>query len=100
MNNQNNLNDELALHRTKLANQRTYLAYMQVGFAIAAIAGTFKKKWIALFGVLMIIGSTIQYIVLNNMIQKKEFQSRLEFDYLPLIYIVLSLGTLYLQFYK
>ena len=69
----NNLNNELALQRTKLSNQRTYLSYMQAGLAIAAIAGTFKKKWIALFGVLMVIGSTIQYIVLNNMIQKKEY---------------------------
>ena len=33
--------NELALKRTKLANQRTYLAYMRTGFAIASIAGVF-----------------------------------------------------------
>ena len=37
-------NNDLAKIRTKLANQRTYLAYMRTGFAIAAIAGSFKKK--------------------------------------------------------
>ena len=34
---------ELAIKRTKLANERTYLAYMRTGFGIAALAGVFKK---------------------------------------------------------
>lgn len=37
------MNTELALQRTKFSNQRTYLSYMRTGFAIAIIAGTFKK---------------------------------------------------------
>ena len=54
--------NELAIQRTKFANQRTYLAYMRTGFGIAALAGNFKKTWIMLFGLVMIIGSSIQYI--------------------------------------
>ena len=57
MNNYNYNNNELAKIRTKLANQRTYLAYMRTGFTIATIAGIFKKMWIILFGIIMIIGS-------------------------------------------
>ena len=94
------MNDELSLQRTKFSNQRTYLSYMRTGFSIAAVAGTFKKKWIALFGFLMIIGSTLQYIAFNNMIQNKEDLNIPFIDYIPVIYVVLSLGTLYLQFYK
>ena len=35
--------NDLAIQRTKFANQRTYLAYMRTGFGIAGIAGAFKK---------------------------------------------------------
>lgn len=31
--------NDLALERTRLANQRTYLADMRTGFVVAAIAG-------------------------------------------------------------
>ena len=31
--------NDLAIQRTKFANQRTYLAYMRTGFGIAGIAG-------------------------------------------------------------
>ena len=34
---------DLSIQVTKLANQRTYLAYMRTGFVIAALAGNFKK---------------------------------------------------------
>ena len=44
--------NELAVMRTKLANQRTYLSYMRTGLAIAGIAGIFKKKKILIFGIL------------------------------------------------
>lgn len=94
------LTDEWALQRTKFSNQRTYLSYMRTGFSIAAVAGTCKKKWIALFGVIMVIGSTIQYIAFNHIIENKEKKHLILFDYVPVIYVVLSLGTLYLQFYK
>ena len=55
-------NNMLAIQRTKLANQRTYLAYMRTGFGIASIAGSFQKIWIAAFGIIMIVGSLLQYV--------------------------------------
>ena len=48
-------NIDLAKIRTKLANHRTYLAYMRTGFAISAIAGSFKKPYLVLFGIIIII---------------------------------------------
>jgi uncharacterized membrane protein YidH (DUF202 family) len=91
---------ELAIQRTKHANQRTYLAYMRTGFGIASISGIFKKKWIMLFGIIMIIGSTLQYIIINNYLQDNQNPSNVYLDNLPIIYVILSLGTLYLQFNK
>jgi uncharacterized membrane protein YidH (DUF202 family) len=89
--------NKLALQRTKFANQRTYLAYMRTGFAIAVIAGTYKKLWVALFGIIMILGSTIQYVLLNHRIINNEDLNVHMLDYIPLIYVGLSLGTMYLQ---
>ena len=65
-------NNDLAIQRTKLANQRTYLSYIRTGFAIASVAGIFKKWWITSFGILMIIGSSIQYKLLNYTLDNKE----------------------------
>ena len=98
MNNSRITNNELAIERTKLANQRTYLAYMRTGFAIAAIAGVFNKKWIVLLGVIMIIGSLIQYIVLNYELKNRRFAQNDILDYIPVVYVPISLGILYLQF--
>ena len=42
-----------------MANQRTYLAYMRTGFSIAGIAGHFKHFFVALFGLFMILSSTL-----------------------------------------
>ena len=91
---------DLAIQRTKLANQNTYLAYMRNGFAIASIGGSFKKMWIAGFGILMIIGSVIQYILINNNLKKKKNTNSLVLDLLPIIYVVLSIGALYLEMNK
>ena len=35
---------DLSIYNTKLANQRTYLAYVRTGFVIAGVAGIFKKN--------------------------------------------------------
>lgn len=83
----------LATIRTRLANQRTYLAYMRTGFAISAIAGTFKKFYLALFGVIMILISTYQYYLLNLQLEQEPL-----FDRTPLIYSILSLIVLSLQY--
>ena len=91
---------QLAIQRTKLANQRTYLAYLRTGFAIAAIAGTFKKMWICIFGIIMIIISSIQYIIINYNLRNDLIMDMYYFDFYPLLYVILSLGALYLQMIK
>lgn len=93
-------NNDLAIQRTKFSNQRTYLAYMRTGFGIAALAGTFKKFWIMTFGLIMIIMSSLQYVMINDSLSGKKKINNNLFDRLPLIYIILSLGALYLQFTK
>ena len=95
-----NKSNELSLQRTKLANQRTFLAYMRTGFAIASVAGVFKKFWIVLFGIIMILGSTIQYLLLNQTLKDDKVLEHPILDYMPVIYVILSLGTLYLQWKK
>lgn len=85
---------------TKLANHRTYLAYMRTGFAIAGIAGSFKKFWIVLFGMIMVIASTVQYAYINRELNQDRSPDNDIIDLLPVIYVPLGLGTLYLQMYK
>lgn len=91
--------NELAKTRTKLANQRTYLAYVRTGFSIASIAGVFKKKYIALFGLLMIIISSIQYIIILKHINNNKLINQI-IHFIPISYLVISTLVLYLQFYK
>ena len=92
--------NSLAIQRTKLANQRTYLAYMRTGFGIASIAGSFKQMWKAAFGLIMIIGSLIQYILINNNLTVKKDPNNSNLDMVPILYVVLSIGALYLQWKK
>ena len=92
--------NELAIQTTKLANQRTYLAYMRTGFVIAAIAGNFKKYWVMSFGLVMIVLSSMQYAFINDALRSKKIFDLGNFDHFPLIYLVLSLGVLYIEFNK
>ena len=93
--------NELAIKRTKMANERTYLAYMRTGFGIAALAGVFKKWWIVIFGLIMLILSTVQYHTvnnqLNNQLNNKENLNTPILELLPIIYVVLGLLILFLQ---
>jgi len=89
--------NELAIKRTKLANERTYLAYMRTGFGIAALAGVFKKWWIIIFGIIMLILSTVQYHIVNNRLNNEENPNIPLLDFLPIIYVVLGLLVLSLQ---
>ena len=88
----------LSIEQTMLANQRTYLAYMRTGFAISAVSATLKKKWIVLFGIIMIVGSTYQYLLIMDNLNKKKNTNSKFLNFLPLIYSILSLGILYIQF--
>lgn len=93
-------NNELAIQRTKLSNQRTYLSYIRTGFVIASIAGTFKKLWIVAFGLIIILGSSIQYYFAIKLLNNKELFNNQVLDYIPLAYIPLLLIVLYIQFNK
>jgi len=93
---ENKTNLELAKKRTLLANQRTYLSYMRTGFTIAAIAGKFNYIWVVMYGVTMIITSSYQYYKLTSDIINNDITIKNE--YIPLIYLPLSLIVLYLQY--
>ena len=90
--------DDLSKSRTKLSNQRTYLAYMRTGFAISSIAGIFKQWWIMGFGVFMIITSLFQYYAINKEINKGVNPDNRIFNMLPIIYTILAIGTFLFQF--
>ena len=85
---------------TKLANQRTYLAYMRTGLGIASVAGTFKKKWFVALGLLMIFINILQYMYINNQLSEGKDPNHYIIDIIPLVYGILSVTALYLQFYK
>ena len=91
---------DYAISNTKLANQRTYLAYVRTGFVIAGVAGVFKKYWIAFFGMLMILGSTVQYYLINRDLNEKKNITNDLFDNMAILYVLLSVGVLYIQMKK
>lgn len=93
-------NNDYAIANTKMANQRTYLAYVRTGFVIAGVAGVFKKNWIAFFGIVMIIGSTFQYYLINNDLNEKKNITNDLFDNMAILYVLLSVGVLYIQMKK
>jgi uncharacterized membrane protein YidH (DUF202 family) len=96
----NDITVKLAIIRSKLANQRTYLSYIRTGLSIAAIAGIFKKYKILYFGLFMTITSGYQYYVINKSLDTKIILENNFLDLIPLIYIVLSFIVFYLQFHK
>jgi len=92
--------NELAIKRTKLANERTYLAYMRTGFGVASLAGVFKKWWVFVFGIIMLVISTVQYYIINNHLNNNETLKIPILENLPILYAILGLGILYLQWKK
>ena len=93
-------NNDYVIANTKMANQRTYLAYVRTGFVIAGVAGVFKKNWIAFFGIVMIIGSTFQYYLINHDLNEKKNITNDLFDNMAILYVLLSVGVLYIQMRK
>ena len=89
---------KLAIQNTKLANLRTYLAYMRTGFAIASLAGLFKKNYIFFSGLFIILLSTYQYWYINKQLDNNEPIDNIYFDNIPIIYMALSIFVLLLQF--
>ena len=92
--------DPLSVTRTKLANQRTYMSYLTAGFSIAAVAGSFKKLYLVAFGVLMILVSTVQFVRINNALNRNEDPDQQWIESLSLVYAVMGLMVLYLQYKK
>ena len=94
--------NKLAIERTKLANQRTYLAFLRTSIAISAVAGHFKKYYIFLFGIIMLILSTVQYILLSYSLNNNKLDDETNniINYTIVIYSVLGLLILYLQYKK
>jgi uncharacterized membrane protein YidH (DUF202 family) len=90
--------NELAIIRTKLANQRTYLAYLRTGIGIASIAAAFKKLYIVFFGLFMVGLSAYQYIYINNNMNNQQNFNNVYLDNIPLIYVLLAFITYYLQY--
>ena len=90
--------EQLAIDRTKLANQRTYLAYMRTGLAISAISGIFKKMWVLVFGVIVIIVSSVQYAVTTYKLNNNQSTKSVVFEYMPLVYSALATCVIYMQF--
>ena len=92
--------NDLAVLRTKLANQRTYLAFLRTGIIISGIAGLFKSFYVVFFGILMIVVSAIQYVIINrNIINDDTLLNNMYLDYNPLVYVLLAFLTFYLQVY-
>ena len=54
--------------RTKLANQRTYLAYLRTGLAVAGLGGYFKYIYIFILSliIIMMLVSFIQYYLITK----------------------------------
>ena len=50
-----------------------------------------------MFGMMMIIGSTIQYYLINQDLNDKQDITNDLFDNMAIIYVLLSVGVLYLQ---
>ena len=90
--------NDYSVANTKLANQRTYLAYVRTGFIVASLAGIYKRSlWILLLGLLMIFGSTYQYYTLNMHLNSKEHINHTLFDNMAILYLVLSIGVFILD---
>ena len=92
--------DFLAISRTKLANQRTYMSYMSAGFSIAAISGLFKKPYLVAFGVLMIAMSTVQFVRINQLLDSGQDPNQGWMDSMLLAYAALAFIVLFLSYHK
>jgi hypothetical protein len=82
---------------SKLSNERTYMAYIRTGLAIAAIALPFKKYKLVALGILMIFIGTIEYYYIRYLLNLKTLPVYKDFTYVPLFISVSILIVLYLE---
>jgi uncharacterized membrane protein YidH (DUF202 family) len=92
--------NNLAILRTKLANQRTYMAFVRTGAVIAAAAGSFKSPKIILIAILLIIASTWQYFLVNKNVVQEEMVISDFVDYLPYGFVFFSTLVLWFNYSK
>lgn len=98
MNNQTIFENKINIFKTKLANQRTYLAYMRTGIAISLFAKTYNKNYILFFGIFMVLISTIQYIIITNDLNQNNIGLSKYEDLIPVLYGIVALVCMYLQY--
>ena len=65
--------NRLAVLRTLLANQRTYLAFIRTGFAVTALAVKTKSNIVLLIRLLLIIVGIYQYYITATGIENGDF---------------------------
>ena len=90
---------KLAIKRTELSNQRTFLAFLRTGLTITIISSSFGKIWYSALGIFLIIGSFIQYIVLKNELNPKN-KDKYKTLLLPIIFVFFTFIAIYLEFIK
>ena len=88
---------KLAIMESKLSNERTYMAYIRTGLAIAAIALPFKKYKLVALGILIIFIGTIEYYYVRYLLNLKTLPVYKDFTYVPLFISVSILIVLYLE---
>jgi uncharacterized membrane protein YidH (DUF202 family) len=88
---------QLSILECKLANERTYMAYIRTGLAIAAIALPFKKYRLVALGILMIIIGTVEYYYVRHILDNPGIPDYKDFSLGPLIISVSVLTVLYIE---
>ena len=92
------LNTKLAIMRTALANQRTYLAYTWTGFAIVTLAVKYESNVIISIGMILIAVGIYQYYTIA--IQLKNNKTSLPNKEIPLIFAFTGIIAIYYYFSK
>lgn len=86
----------LAVMRTALANQRTYLAYTRTGFAVVALAAKFRSLVVILVGMVLITVGVYQYYTIALDLENEVH--RLPNKEIPLTYTLAGLMAIYYYF--
>jgi len=86
----------MAVMKTALANQRTYLAYTRTGFAVVALAAKFKSLVVILVGMILITVGVYQYYTIALDLENNVH--RLPNKEIPLTYTLAGLMAIYYYF--
>ena len=88
---------KLSILNEQLSNERTYMAYIRTGLAIAAIALPFKKYKLVALGIFMILIGTIEYYYIRYLLIYTTLPDYRDFTYVPLIISISILIVLYME---